>query len=164
MADNKVSEREIRVFWTHLSIYLIINACLAALNLYSQPEKIWFIWPLIGWGIGVGAHGLALYLEAKSQTHSVLATPEARAFVSHLFVYVSVNALLAYINLSTSPENLWFYWPLLGWGLGVFLHGLLLSTQPAATAAPAVAKTSARAKPARTKSVRAKKRAPRRAR
>ena len=139
MADNKVTERERRAFWTHLSLYLIINAVLAALNLYSQPEKIWFIWPLIGWGIGVGAHGLTLYLESKAQTHSALATPEARAFVSHVFVYVSVNALLAYINLSTTPDALWFYWPLLGWGLGVFMHGLMLSMQ----AKPTSAKTGA---------------------
>ena len=24
----------------------------------------------------------------------------------------------------TSPDALWFYWPLLGWGIGVLFHGM----------------------------------------
>jgi hypothetical protein len=45
-------------------------------------------------------------------------------FFIHLLVYVLVNALLVAINLSTSTAHLWFKWPLLGWGVGVLLHGL----------------------------------------
>ncbi|MEW6186803.1 MAG: 2TM domain-containing protein [Thermodesulfobacteriota bacterium] len=45
-------------------------------------------------------------------------------FYIHLFVYLGVNALLLVINLTASPESLWFYWPLLGWGIGLFFHGL----------------------------------------
>ena len=28
------------------------------------------------------------------------------------------------INLLTSPAYLWFFWPMLGWGIGVVFHGL----------------------------------------
>lgn len=50
---------------------------------------------------------------------------EARiGFYVHLAVYIGVNILLIMINLSTSPEYLWFKWPLLGWGTGLFFHGL----------------------------------------
>jgi 2TM domain len=50
---------------------------------------------------------------------------EARlGFYWHLGIYLSVNALLVIINLVTSTEYLWFKWPLLGWGIGVFFHGL----------------------------------------
>ncbi len=45
-------------------------------------------------------------------------------FYIHLAVYVGVNALLIIINLTSSPQYLWFKWPLLGWGIGVFFHGL----------------------------------------
>ena len=45
-------------------------------------------------------------------------------FYIHLSVYVVVNLLLIIINLSTSTHYLWFKWPLLGWGIGVFFHGL----------------------------------------
>ncbi len=45
-------------------------------------------------------------------------------FYIHLAVYVGVNLLLLIINLTTSPEHLWFKWPLMGWGIGLFFHGL----------------------------------------
>ena len=39
-------------------------------------------------------------------------------------MYVLINALLLWINITTSPDILWFYWPLLGWGIAVALHAL----------------------------------------
>ena len=58
------------------------------------------------------------YRRAKRRVEAKL------GFYWHLGVYLAVNALLVIINLSTSPEYLWFKWPLLGWGIGVFFHGL----------------------------------------
>jgi len=49
---------------------------------------------------------------------------EIKGFYSHLIVYVSVNIVLLIINLVTSPGSLWFFWPLLGWGIGVFFHAM----------------------------------------
>lgn len=43
-------------------------------------------------------------------------------FKIHFVIYVAVNALLIVINLVTTPGTYWFYWPLLGWGLGVAGH------------------------------------------
>jgi hypothetical protein len=56
-------------------------------------------------------------------------TAEARAaakigFLIHLAVYSLVNILLITINLTTSPQYYWFKWPLLGWGIGLAMHGL----------------------------------------
>ncbi len=45
-------------------------------------------------------------------------------FYIHLAVYVGVNILLVVINLSTAPQYIWFIWPLLGWGIGLFFHGM----------------------------------------
>ena len=45
-------------------------------------------------------------------------------FYIHLAVYVGVNVLLIVINLTTSPQYLWFEWPLFGWGIGLFFHGM----------------------------------------
>ena len=47
-----------------------------------------------------------------------------REFYVHLTVYVLVNLLLFAINMLTSPESLWFFWPLLGWGIAVAVHAL----------------------------------------
>jgi two-component system LytT family sensor kinase len=37
-----------------------------------------------------------------------------------------VNILLLLINLLTSPWSLWFYWPLLGWGITVAARAFLV--------------------------------------
>lgn len=45
-------------------------------------------------------------------------------FFVHTAVYSAVMVLLVIINLVTSPGNIWFIWPLIGWGFAVALHGL----------------------------------------
>ena len=47
---------------------------------------------------------------------------EIKGFYTHLLVYALVNAALFVLNLVTSPRELWFYWPLFGWGIGVVAH------------------------------------------
>ena len=45
-------------------------------------------------------------------------------FYIHLVAYIAANLLLVVINFSTTPQYLWFKWPLLGWGIGLFSHWL----------------------------------------
>lgn len=45
-----------------------------------------------------------------------------RPFLIHLVIYVMVNIGLAVIDLLTSPGEYWFFWPLLGWGIGILGH------------------------------------------
>ena len=59
-----------------------------------------------------------LYARAKERVERKI------GFITHLVIYLFVNGLLIAINLTTSPGNLWFIFPLLGWGLGLLLHGL----------------------------------------
>jgi len=47
---------------------------------------------------------------------------ELKGFYHHLLSYVLVNAFLILINLWTSPGYHWFWWPLLGWGIGLAIH------------------------------------------
>lgn len=42
----------------------------------------------------------------------------------HAFVYVLVNLLL--ILLATSRGQNWYVYPLLGWGLGLLIHGAVV--------------------------------------
>jgi 2TM domain len=49
---------------------------------------------------------------------------EIKGFYGNLTSYVIVNAFLIFINLKTDPSNLWFVWPLMGWGIGILMHGL----------------------------------------
>ena len=49
---------------------------------------------------------------------------ELKGFYKHLAIYTIVNTILLVINLVNSSDQLWFYWPLLGWGIGLASHGL----------------------------------------
>jgi hypothetical protein len=59
-----------------------------------------------------------VYQRAKKRVEAKI------GFYIHLAVYAGVNILLIIINLSTSPQYIWFKWPLLGWGIGLFFHGM----------------------------------------
>jgi 2TM domain len=47
-----------------------------------------------------------------------------RAFYRHVMIYIVVNVLLAAVNLLKDPNHLWFQWGMLGWGIGLLVHGL----------------------------------------
>lgn len=47
-------------------------------------------------------------------------------FYVHVFVYAAVILMLVAINLFTSPDVIWFIWPLMGWGLAVLLHAAVV--------------------------------------
>ncbi|ESU22391.1 hypothetical protein FEDK69T_23760 [Flavobacterium enshiense DK69] len=49
---------------------------------------------------------------------------EIKGFYGHLAAYVGVNIFFLAVNLLASPKHLWFFWPMLGWGIGVAMHGL----------------------------------------
>jgi hypothetical protein len=59
-------------------------------------------------------------------------------FKIHFAAFVAVNLLLLAVNLLTTPHLLWFYWPLLGWGIGIVAHGAAeyYASAPRARAAP----------------------------
>lgn len=51
---------------------------------------------------------------------------EIKGFYGNLTAYIVVNIGLLVLNLLTSPQYLWFFWPLLGWGIGVAIHGMIV--------------------------------------
>lgn len=52
--------RDIKGFYSHFIIYLISIAAMAGFNFFSGGY-LWFIWPALGWGLGVAAHGLSVF-------------------------------------------------------------------------------------------------------
>jgi len=59
--EAKARVDELRGFWSHFVVYLIVNAGLLIINLITSPHQLWFYWPLIGWGIGLFAHGFHVF-------------------------------------------------------------------------------------------------------
>ena len=61
--QNAKAKVEFRI---HLINYIAVNSLLAILNLTLTPGYIWFIWPLLGWGIGIILHALRIYFLGTS--------------------------------------------------------------------------------------------------
>ena len=57
-AQQRVAE--IEAFYIHLLSYVLVVALLTAINVQSGDEW-WVHWVVLGWGIGVVAHALALF-------------------------------------------------------------------------------------------------------
>lgn len=51
--------RDTKGFYSHLVLYVLCVIAMAGANFYLQPDNLWFIWPAVGWGMGVLSHGLA---------------------------------------------------------------------------------------------------------
>jgi VanZ family protein len=45
-------------------------------------------------------------------------------FLSHLAVYIILNAFLFFLDYRDDKMIGWAYWPLFGWGIGLVMHGL----------------------------------------
>lgn len=53
--------RKVKGFYVHLTQYLIVIPILTAINLVSYSSYLWFVWPALGWGLGVAAHGASVF-------------------------------------------------------------------------------------------------------
>jgi len=54
--------RQLKGFYKHLTIYVLVNTLLVIVNLVTSPDRIWFYWPLLGWGIGLLAHAASVFM------------------------------------------------------------------------------------------------------
>ena len=52
--------RAIKGFYIHAMAFVVVNIALLAINV-GVGEVWWFYWPLIGWGIALGLHALAVF-------------------------------------------------------------------------------------------------------
>lgn len=58
-AQKKVED--LKGFYGNLTVYIIVIAGLAILNLVTYPQYLWFFYPAMGWGIGVVIHGMSVF-------------------------------------------------------------------------------------------------------
>ena len=63
--DHSAAERRVRAklgFIAHATTYVLVMALLAAINLMTNRTHLWFVWPLLGWGIGLAWHAIGVFL------------------------------------------------------------------------------------------------------
>ena len=56
------------------------------------------------------------YKEAKKRVKA------KKEFFEHLSTYLVMGGFFFFLNALTSFGNWWFFWPMLGWGIGVMFH------------------------------------------
>jgi hypothetical protein len=56
------------------------------------------------------------YKLAKKHVHKI------KEFYTHLAVYIVVIGALFIVDVITGLGDWWFYWPALGWGIGLVIH------------------------------------------
>ena len=57
---RKQAKREAS-FYRHLTSFVLVNAFLVALNLFTSPGHFWAIYPLLGWGIGLASDAFGTF-------------------------------------------------------------------------------------------------------
>jgi len=63
--DRDAAERRVRDkvgFFAHGTTYVCVMALLVTINLLTNPAHLWFVWPLLGWGVGLLAHAVGVFL------------------------------------------------------------------------------------------------------
>ncbi len=48
-------------FYVHLATYVLVIAGLFIINVLTGHGRWWFVWPAIGWGIGIAVHALSAF-------------------------------------------------------------------------------------------------------
>ncbi|WP_454047872.1 2TM domain-containing protein [Chryseobacterium sp. Marseille-Q8038] len=63
IAYRKASRRvkDLKEFYGNLTSYGIVIPFLAILNLMTAPGYLWFLWPALGWGVGIAFHAISVF-------------------------------------------------------------------------------------------------------
>ncbi len=62
--------------------------------------------------------------EQQAYQRAIERAKELKKFYAHLGTYIVMSLFFFILNLVTSNGHWWFYWPVLGWGLGVALNAV----------------------------------------
>jgi class 3 adenylate cyclase len=91
-------------FRIHLTIYVLVNLMLVGIWAASGGGYFWPIWPLLGWGIGVGAHGAPILAGVGTRAPRT-ARRELEAPASLDEVAASVDAERPSLREAAAPDG-----------------------------------------------------------
>lgn len=49
-------------WYIHALVYVVVNLFLFAMSSFAFGHRPWSVFPLLGWGIGLALHGVAVFL------------------------------------------------------------------------------------------------------
>jgi hypothetical protein len=56
---------DLKEFYTHLAVYVIVNLFLIIVNVITSPDSWWFYWVSLAWGIGLAIHAYEVFLQER---------------------------------------------------------------------------------------------------
>jgi hypothetical protein len=59
--EAKKQVEEIKGFYSHLTVYILVMCLLVYINLKYTPEHLWFLYSMTGWGLGVLGHASKVF-------------------------------------------------------------------------------------------------------
>lgn len=140
---------------SHVRLFLGFGASLFVLNAITSFGRWWFHFPLISIGLVLYINWLRISFFSSEKVHKmrqkILEAEVAKVpklsqdmeggqervdrrvtarvhFNLHVYLYLGVNAFLLLLNIITSPFHWWFQFPLIGWGVLLFLHWMGINT------------------------------------
>lgn len=67
-----------------------------------------------------------LFQREATQKQAKVQSRRRLGFQLHLIPYLATSVFMVLLNLTTTPRCFWSIYPILGWGLGVTLHGVCI--------------------------------------
>ena len=49
-------------WYIHAMVYVVVNLFIFALSAYAFGRRPWSVFPLLGWGLGLALHGVAVFM------------------------------------------------------------------------------------------------------
>ena len=54
-------DEEVRGFYVHAAVFVIVNVVLLIVNLLKSPRDLWIRWVLLDWGVGLATHAWIVF-------------------------------------------------------------------------------------------------------
>ncbi|MBY9006174.1 MAG: 2TM domain-containing protein [Candidatus Lokiarchaeota archaeon] len=126
IAAQKVKYRLLLRF--HAITYIMVNILLTILNYVTNASYYWFVFPLLGWLIGLSIHAIAYYCYANG-----IYPMMKRISYIHLIAFITTMLLLLVIDSNIMNgfqfEGIsWSIYPAISWGFPVLLHVIVTKT------------------------------------
>ncbi len=119
------------LFFLHLFAYGAVSLLLILIWAVTLPQAEIFyftpFFPIFGWGFGIGFHALVYLMvneKVKYLSDIRKQTPFKILFIFHAWFYITVNIFLLILDLTTTPDLIWFYWSLAMWGIAFAFHAV----------------------------------------
>lgn len=63
--DARYQVHRLRSFYRHVYVFVVVSIGLMTINALTPSPRLWFHWPMLGWGIWLTLHGIATFSRGR---------------------------------------------------------------------------------------------------